>query len=137
MNTNITFKKANTSHIDIIFSWLKEPHMMEFWDNSTEHKEDILNLIHGRKQHYFYGTTIYWIGSIDEEPFCFMLSDALLAEQDLPDTYRKNMSLDGHTIGLDFGIGNKMFLGKGLAAPTLESFVSFYYNQIDPLTDTL
>lgn len=46
------------------------------------------------------------------------------------------MSEAGHTIGLDFGIGNINYVGKGLAAPTLEAFVNFYHHEIDPLADT-
>jgi len=133
---NIHFEKASLKHKDTIFSWLAEPHMMEFWDNSQEHKDDILNFIHKRKQHYFYGTTMYWVGLTDGEPFCFLLSDILQENQDLSAIHRNYMSKSGHTISLDFGIGNKNHLGKGLAAPTLAAFVNFYHNQIDPLADT-
>lgn len=110
--------------------------MREFWDNTQAHKDDILNFIHGRKQHYFYGTTMYWVGSIEGEPFCFLLSDILQADQDLSDVYRKHMSETGHTISLDFGIGNKNYLGKGFAVPNLKTFMDFYHHQIDPLADT-
>lgn len=134
---NIHFEKANLKHIDTLFEWLAEPHMMEFWDNSPEHKEDILNFIHGRKQRYFYGTTMYWVGSYDSDPYCFLLSDIYQKDQeDLSAVHRKYLSKSGHTIGLDFGIGNKAYLGMGLAAPTLEAFVHFYHNQIDSLADT-
>lgn len=74
---NIHFKKATLNHINIIFTWLAEPHMMEFWDNSQEHKDDILNFVHNRPQHYFAGTTKYWIGFINEEPYSFILSDII------------------------------------------------------------
>lgn len=110
--------------------------MMEFWDNSQEHKDDILNFIHGKKQHYFYGTTQYWVGSIDNEPFCFLLSDILEADQELPEIYRKYLSTTGHTMTIDFGIGNKNRLGHGLAAPTLAAFVRFYHEKIDQQADT-
>ena len=132
----IHFQRANLTHQGLIFSWLEEPHMKEFWDNSQDHKDDILNFINGRKRHYFYGTTNYFIGSIDDKPFCFILSDILKPEQELTDLHRKNLSPKGNTITLDFGIGNKEFIGKGLAAKTLEAFVNFYHNQIDPLADT-
>lgn len=135
-NMNIQFEKASKSHETLIFNWLSEPHMMEFWDNTQEHKDDILNYIHGRKQHYFYGTTQYWIGYIDDEPFGFMLTDILLPDQELPDLYRKYLSTKGHTIAIDFGIGNKARLGQGLAAPTLVAFMQFYHDKIDPLADT-
>jgi RimJ/RimL family protein N-acetyltransferase len=134
---SITFEKATLEHEKLIFEWLEEPHMIEFWDNSQEHKDDILNFIYGRKQTYFCGTTKYWIGCIDLEPFAFILSDQLLTEQtDLPDIYLKYMSKTNHNISLDFGIGNKDYLGQGLAAPTLVEFMEFYKNEIDPKATT-
>ena len=137
LSSSIRFEKAATQHQDIIFSWLSEPHIQEFWDNSQEHKDDILNFIYGRKQHYFYGTTQYWVGYINNQPFCFLLSDQILKEQeDLSDLHRQYLSSHGHTISLDFGIGNKNLLGKGLAAPTLKAFTEFYKNNIDSKADT-
>ena len=134
--SHIHFEKANLSHKDVIFEWLEEPHMKEFWDNSQEHKDDILNFIQGRKQHYFYGTTMYWMGYCDNQPFCFLLSDEVLADQDdLTELQRVYLSKTGKTIALDFGIGNKDFLGKGLAAPTLVAFTEFYQEKIDPKAD--
>ena len=134
---SIRFEKATLQHQDIIFSWLAEPHMQEFWDNSQAHKDDILNFIHGRKQHYFYGTTTYWVGYVEDQPFSFILSDHILEGQDdVTDLHRQYLSKKGHTITLDFGIGNKTFLGKGLAAPTLAAFTEFYKNNIDTAADT-
>ena len=132
----IHFEKAKLRHIDTIFEWLAEAHMMEFWDNSQEHKDDILNFVHERKQHYFYGTTQYWIGSLDSNPYCFLLSDVYQEDQELSDVHRRHMSKLGHTAGIDFGIGNKEYLGKGLGASTLETFVRFYRERVDPLADT-
>lgn len=133
----IHFEKATLAHKDLIFEWLDEPHIKEFWDNSQEHKGDLLNFINGRKQHYFYGTTRYWLGYYDNHPFCFVLSDELLSNQkDLTERRRVHLSKDGKTISLDFGIGNSAFLGKGLAAPTLMAFTKFYQGEIDPKADT-
>ncbi|MCC2646791.1 MAG: Acetyltransferase [Rickettsiaceae bacterium] len=132
----IEFEPATFKHVETIFSWLAEPHMIEFWYNSQEHKDDILNFINGRQQHYFYGTTKYWIGLIDNIPYSFILSDLLLPDQDLSPLHREYLSKSGNTISLDFGIGNKEFLGKKLAAPTLERFMEFYHSQIDPSADT-
>jgi hypothetical protein len=50
--TKIKFDKAPISYIDTIFSWLAEPHMVEFWDNSQEHKDDVLNFIQQSKFTY-------------------------------------------------------------------------------------
>ena len=137
MNTDqIYFEKATAKHQDIIFKWLAETHMQEFWDNSQEHKDDILNFIHGRKQHYFYGTTQYWVGYIDDQPFSFILSDQILSTQNISDVHHQHLSEAGHTTVLDFGIGHIAYLGKGLAAPTLKAFMAFFQKSIDPKTDT-
>jgi hypothetical protein len=121
---NIHFEKAALKHIDIIFSWLQEKHIQEFWDNSQNHKDDILNFIHEKPQKYFAGTTKYWVGYIDGKPYAFILSDILERTQtDLSEVHLANMSQVGHTISLDFGIGNKKYLGCGLGAPTLSLFI--------------
>jgi len=134
---NIRFEKANLQHQKIIFDWLAQPHMQEFWDNSQEHKADIINFIHGHPQHYFYGTTVYWVGFINEQPFCFLLTDQQLSCQEYSsDLHRDNLSKSGHTIGLDFGIGNPLFLNKGLAASTLDTFINYFIIQVDPKADT-
>jgi len=64
---NIHFEKANLSHIDIIFSWLAEPFVQEFWDNTEGHKDDILNFVHSRKEpspFVSYEQGILWINKI-------------------------------------------------------------------------
>lgn len=134
---NIRFEKASKLHVDLIFSWLSETHMMEFWDNSSEHKDDILNFIYNKPQTYFAGTTQYWVGYIDDKPFAFILSDILERTQsDLTALHLVHLSETGHTISLDFGIGDKDYLGKGLAAPTLSEFMNFYKNEVDFKADT-
>lgn len=72
--------------------------MMEFWDNSQEHKDDIYNFIHGNKQSYIYGTTEYWIGYYKSTPFAFILSDQVLADQVTDNEIQKiHLSKSGHT----------------------------------------
>ena len=56
----------------------------------------------------------------------------LISKNSILITYRKH----GHTYFIDFGIGNKEYLGKGLAAITLDGFVKFYKKEVDPLADT-
>ncbi len=132
----IHFEKASVHHLDTILGWLAEPHMVAWWDNSEDHKNDILNFVHRRKQHYFYGTTCYWIGLLNNIPFAFLLSDVLHPEQDLPPLYHQHLNPTARTITLDFGIGNPDFLGQGLASPTLQAFTDFYQKQVDPLAKT-
>lgn len=138
MKIDIHFKKAAIEHEALIFEWLLEPHIIEFWDNSQEHRDDIKNFIYGKKQTYFAGTTKYWIGYIKEDnaeykPYCFILSDILDPnEEGLSDIHKKHMSKNGNNVSIDFGIPNTKYLGKGLAASTLVEFMSFYKNEIDP-----
>jgi hypothetical protein len=47
---NIHFEKVTGAHLDPIFKWLSEPHIMEFWDNTQEHKDDIVNFAEGRRR---------------------------------------------------------------------------------------
>lgn len=136
LNYCVEFEKANTTHIDIIFRWLAEPHMVAHWDNTAEHKEDILNFIHGRKQYYFKGTTCYWIGFILQKPFCFILSDIVCKDKALPKLHKQYLSQEGTTIALDFGIGNPRYLNQDLAAPTICDFINFYRQSVDSSADT-
>lgn len=132
------FEKLTLKYKDVVFQWLAEPHMQEFWDNSQEHKDDIIIFMNGRQEpsNYFDGIFTYWIGFIDEEPFCIVLSAEENVDRPAPQIIHDNLSKNGTTYGLDFGIGNKEFLGKGLAAPALEAFVAFYKNKVDPRADT-
>jgi len=77
------------------------------------------------------------VGSIEGDPYAFILSDILEEDEvDLSDIHRENMSKTGHTIILDFGIGNKKYLGCGLGSATLSEFITFYRNKIDNQADT-
>lgn len=131
------FERASVCHQQIIFDWLTKPHIMEFWDNSPEHKDDILNFIYGRRQTYISGATNYWVGFCDDQPFSFVLSDEIRADEpDLPIVYRSNFSKLGTAVSLDFGIGELRFLGKWLAAPALIAFMSFYRSSVNEQADT-
>ncbi len=129
----ITFEKATYSHKQTIFTWLEEPHIKVFWDNSQEHKDDIINFLDGRKtkSNYFDGIFSYWIGSFAGEPYCFIITSEFLPDESLSKLHQDNMSKTGKTYGLDFCIGNKKYLGKGYAANTLEEFTKFFQSEID------
>lgn len=65
-----------------------------------------------------------------------MTSEVLSSEEGLSIEWRNNLSKQGKTFGLDFMIGNRQFLGKGLGSPTLRAFMMFYATTIDPAADT-
>ncbi len=138
MLQSITFEKINHHHESIIFEWLAEPHMQEFWDNSQEHKEDIINFINGRitPSNYFNGIFTYWVGMVDTNPFCFILTAEVNKNDELPKIWQDHISKTGATYSIDFGIGNTNYLGKKLASPTLKLFTEFFQEKIDPSSDT-
>lgn len=139
MQTNIRFEKATLKYKETIFTWLEEPFIKEFWDNSQGHKDDILNFIHGVKKPSSYFKDIffdYWIGFMDDEPYAFIMTHEENEAAKPPETYKPFISQKGKTFGLDFCIGNAKFFGKGLAAPTLKAFMTFFSQEIEPQTDT-
>jgi predicted GNAT family acetyltransferase len=134
----ISFQKATPEYKEHVFQWLEEPYVKEFWDNSQGHRDDILIFMRGRKEpsSYFGGIFDYWIGLINNEPYCLVMTSEILSSQtDLSKLWRDNLSKYGKTCSLDFMIGNPKFLGKGIAAPTLKAFTKFLSEKIDPTVD--
>jgi RimJ/RimL family protein N-acetyltransferase len=129
---NIHFDKANIAHKEIILDWLQKPHVQEFWDNSQECKDDVLNFINGRKDPspYFNGVFEYWVGYFNQDPYSLILTSYF------EDWGRDSLSSTGRTVTLDFAIGNLNYLGQGLAAPTLQAFMDFYRLSVDPSVTT-
>lgn len=134
----ITFERASIQHNDTIFSWLAEPHIIEFWDNSQEHKDDILNFMEGRKEPSSYcdGLYTYWIGFIDNNPYCLVMTLKEKHEYDLPKLKKIHLSKFGHTYSIEYMIGNKNYFNKGLGAKTIEIFVNFVRENYDKDADT-
>ncbi len=134
----ITFEKATADHKDTIFSWLAEPHIQEFWDNTKEHKDDIINFIHGRQtpSSYCDGKYTYWIAKINQVPFAMLMTIQETPEDNSGNIKLTYLSKTGHTYGIDFMIGNKDYVGKGFGAKTLVAFVDFFKNNVDNKTET-
>lgn len=135
---NIYFEKASLVHKKALFEWLNEPHVQEFWDNSQDHKDDILIFMNGRKQpsNYFYGLYNYWIGLADNVPYCLIMSLQEKPHYPMPALKKTYLSSQGNTYSLDFMIGNKDYVGKGLAGQTLAAFIDFMTEHFDSQADT-
>ena len=132
------FEEVSLRYKDIIFEWLEYPHVKEFWDNSQEFKDDLLIFINGRKSHssYFNGIFTYWIGKIEEDSYCLVMTSEVVLDESLPQIWKDNISKSGKTYTIDFCIGNKNYLGKGLASITLETFTYFFQKNVDNSADT-
>ena len=81
----LNFRRVNVNDVPIIFKWLDEPSVREFWDNTKEHREDILKFVNGRVQpsDYCEGKYSYWLGLIDDEPFSMLMTIEETDEDDI------------------------------------------------------
>ncbi len=138
ISSPFSFEKATLTHKDMIFAWLDEPHVREFWDNSEDHRRDILCFLGGRvdKSGYFDDRFDYWIGSMNGDPHSFFLT-AEFSEEDAGDPlWQEHRSKTGKTYTIDYCIGNTKYFGKGLGGPTLDAFTHYFKAHVDPLADT-
>lgn len=131
----IIFEPLTQPYLLTVFNWLDQPFIQEFWDNSSEHRDDIINFVQGRPtpSPFYDGAFNYWLGLVqdsqDKIPFCLVLTASL---EKWAGQFLANR---GKIISLDFAIGNPDYLGQGLAAPTLQQFMDFYHHKIDPTID--
>lgn len=136
---SICFEKVTGAHLDIIFNWLVEPQIIEFWDNTQAHKDDIINFTQGRKTSSTYadGKYTYWIVSFEHEPFAMMLMTIQEThKEDIGQEKLSRLSKTGYTYSLDYMIGNSKFFGKGYGAKKLSEFLDFFRRECDPKADT-
>ncbi len=139
IDQQLEFQKATLRYEQTVLEWLSEPHIQEFWDNSPEHRQDILIFMKGRTEPspYWNGIFDYWIGCLAGEPYCLLMTSEVLPDQaDLSELWKAHLSKTGRTFSIDFLIGNRKFLGKGLAAPTLKAFAQFVQDQVGCSIDT-
>lgn len=135
---SIPFQKLTVKHVEHVFCWLKEPFVQEFWDNSVAFKDDILNFVQGRitQSNYAGGQYVYWLAFFGEEPFALIMTILETTTSDINPEKISCLSPTGNSYSLDFMIGNRNFVGKGLGAPTLEAFIAFFKKEVDHLAST-
>ena len=137
MSNTITFQKLIKEYQEFIFSWLAEPHVQEFWDNTQAHKDDILNFIDGRKEPFSYcdGNYTYWLAIINDEPYAMLMTIPDTYDDDIDQLLIENLSKTGNTYSIDYMIGNTKYFGKGYGAQTLMEFVDFFRAKVDSKAD--
>jgi len=138
MSHKITFEKATIAYKEIIFSWLAEPHVQEFWDNTQDHKDDILNFMNGRNEpsNYYDGKYVYWIALAFGQPYAMIMTIQETIQDDIGELKHSHLSKTGNTYSLDYMIGNTAYIGKGYGTQTLIEFVNFFRDQFDKKADT-
>jgi predicted acetyltransferase len=132
------FEKVTGAHLDAIFSWLAEPHIIEFWDNTQAHKDDIVNFAEGRKtpSSYADGQYVYFLAYLEDEPFAMLMSIQETHASPINQEKLDRLSKTGHSYNLEFMIGNPKFLGKGYGSQTLSDFIDYFRECFDPKADT-
>lgn len=134
----IHFEKVTFNHLEIIWGWLKQDHIVKFWDTTQAHKDDIINFVEGRKlpSNYVDGKYSYWLASFDHEAFAMLMTIQETHKEDIEQVKLDSLSKTGHTYGLDYMIGNPSFLGKGYGVRTLTEFMDFFRLSVDSKADT-
>lgn len=138
MTNSIAFEKVTSAYKEIIFSWLAESHVQEFWDNTQGHKDDILNFMGGRKapSNYCEGKYIYWIALDSGKPYAMLMTICETIKDDIGELRLSHLSKTGHTYSLDYMIGSTEHIGKGYGAKTLVEFIDFFRDSFDKKADT-
>ena len=134
----IDFEKVSLQHIDIIFDWLNQDFIKEFWDNTQDHKNDIINFVQGRKisSTYCDGKYYYWIATVDNKPFAMLMTIQETHEENIGPEKQALLSKTGNTYGIDYMIGNIDFFGKGYGVRTLIEFLDYFRTKFDTAADT-
>ncbi len=137
-SNKITFEKVTYAHKALIWLWLAEPHVQQFWDNTPGHKEDILNFMDGRAlpSNYCEGKYMYWIGYRDSNPYAMLMTIEETINDDIGELKLSYLSKTGNTYGIDYMIGNTAYFGKGYGASTLVEFINFFRKEFDKNADT-
>jgi predicted acetyltransferase len=134
----IKFKKVIETHLDTIFCWLHEPHIMEFLDNTEEHKDDIVNFAKGRDAESSYAGAKYdyFLAYLEDKAFAIIMTIQETHKEDIGEEKLKILSKTGHTYGLNYMIGIPKFFGKGNGSQTLSNFIDYFREIVDPKADT-
>jgi RimJ/RimL family protein N-acetyltransferase len=107
---DFTFKFAEESQRKLIHDWLHQEHIQQWM-----HGVGLQNTLGGLEK-FFQGAsdTTYWIGCYQDQPFAFLIT-----------------SPEGkHAITLDLFICEVSYLGKGLAAPMIRTFLPRHFPHV-------
>ncbi len=129
--------KTNT-HKTKLLSWFTEKHVLDFYygeglQNTLRNINLSCDGISNNGIYNFY----HWIGYYEDTPFSFLMTTPIIGPFDADDDYNKWFIPNKKIYTLDLLIGEKKFLGKGIAAKMiskvlLNEFCDADYFLIDP-----
>lgn len=131
-NTNLTFHPVEETHKELILKWLQEDHVKAFFygdgvKNTLKNLELFCQGINNNGSYTFH----HWIAFCDNTPFAFIMTSPIEGPYDEHDDYKKWYIDNKKTYTLDLLIGEKKFLGKGLAHIMIQQFILDQYADAD------
>jgi hypothetical protein len=120
MNHNIIFKPLSEGDCIQLHQWLQEAHVLKFWDDGDRNIDQV-------KTHYIKKDEVKrYLFFIEGEPAGYFQIYCIEKSNE----YSKFILQDRSNVGIDFFIGNKRLLNKGLAISILEKFISSYCQDV-------
>jgi RimJ/RimL family protein N-acetyltransferase len=113
MDYKITFRLLVSDDAKQLHKWLQIPHVREFWDDGNRTLDQVIS-------YYFKDNGVKrFIFFIDDQPAGYIQSYFF----DQANLYYQFTLPDQKTVGIDYFIGNAIYLGIGLARKILKNFI--------------
>lgn len=130
--SKIHFAKVTTLHKKTIHQWFEEDHVKKFfYGEGVKNTLRNLDLFFQGINHNGSYTFHHWIAFYDNTPFAFIMTSPVDGPYDENDDYNKWYVDGSQTFTLDLLIGEKIFLGKGLAHVMIQQFILDQYADAD------
>ncbi len=114
----ISFRRADLADERLVARWFNAPHVSEFWGQPEVNIGDFHAAMAGTATLFN-----YWIGEDGDMSFCMLATSN--AAMDTPTHLAPFLSSTGDTWTLDVLIGPIEYIGRGIAADMLVSFMDF------------
>lgn len=128
----ITFLPLSADNKPAVLEWFESPHVREFYhgeglQNTLKNIDLFCQGINTDGRYYF----DHWVGFYNDEPFAFLMTSPIAGPFDPESDYDKYFVESKKTFTLDLLIGPIEFLGKGLAAEMIVSFILDKFSDAD------
>lgn len=112
--TELIFHPLTFQHLPLLHTWLQLPHVREFWDDGDRTVQQV-------QAHYFASQrdVLAFVAALDTEMVAYLQTYPVMPDSE----YAFWCSEKGETWGIDLFIGERKWLGRGLAVPLITAFV--------------
>ena len=114
----ITFKLLEKPQVTLVKDWLKEDHVAEFWygEGLKSTLRSIDRFVDGQEPLF-----TLWLAYDKEIPFAYLMTSPIKSLDELP--FSKYLTAESKAMTLDLFIGEKAYLGKGLAHHLIQELI--------------